>query len=426
MVRGIERLGPGSFVTIALRDGLVHEERFWEFEFTGDRDDLDEATSATRAVLTDSVAHHVISDVPVGAFLSGGVDSAITATLMQRQRAAHGLEPVKTFTIGFDEVSELAEARQVATRIGSDHHEVRVSRDEYLEVLDSVAWHFDEPVADPSAVALYFLARAAREEVKVVLSGEGADELFGGYLIYREPKALAPVARAPRALRSGVLGPVSRLPFGFPGRGYLRRGLTPFAQRYIGNAYIFRPHEVRTLWRGALPDITHIRPADALRQRLAPGMPDARRMQLVDIAYWLPGDILAKADRMTMAHSLELRVPYLDVEVAGLAATIPDRWKYRDGTTKWLLRRAFADILPTETAGRRKLGFPTPLRYWLRQDPSWFKERIFGDEYIGSHMHPAPIERLFTDHLAGTADNSRKIYVLLMLALWRRAFPGIT
>lgn len=425
MVRGVRRIPPGNYLLVDLPVGQCVEESFWEFEFAGDATDLGAATAATRDIVRDSVVHHMISDVPVGAFLSGGVDSAITATLMQQQRREHGLDPVKTFTIGFDEVSELAEARQVARRIGSDHHEVRVARDEYLDVLDSVAWHFDEPVADPSAVALYFLARAAREQVKVVLSGEGADELFGGYLIYREPRALAPIARAPRALRAAVYRPLSSVPVSFPGRGYLRRGLTPFEERYIGNAYIFRPREVRGLWRGDLPAQTHIRPAQELSARLPAGLADARRMQLVDIAYWLPGDILAKADRMTMAHSLELRVPYLDVEVAGLAARIPDAWKYRDGTTKWLLRRAFADMLPKETAARRKLGFPTPLRYWLRQDPEWFRSRILGDDFIRERMRPEPIAALFDQHLGGTADNSRKIYVLLMLALWRRAFPSI-
>ena len=425
LIRGVRRMPPGTYALVSLVDRSLRTERFWEFAFGDDASDLEEATAATRTVIEDSVAHHVISDVPVGSFLSGGVDSAITATLMQAQRQAAGLDAVKTFTIGFDEVSELAEARQVADRIGSDHHEVRVSMDEYLEVLDSVAWHFDEPVADPSAVALYFLARAARQEVKVVLSGEGADELFGGYLIYREPRALAPAARSPRFIRSGLLAPASRLPFGFPGRNYLRRATTPFADRYIGNAYVFKPEEVRRLWRSPISGPTHIRPADALRGPVFDSLPESRRMQLVDISFWLPGDILAKADRMTMAHSLELRVPYLDVPVAEVARTIPDDWKYRDGTTKWLLRRAFRDILPPQTAARRKLGFPTPLRHWLARDPGWFSDRILADDYIREHMDTDYIRTLLAAHSSGSQDASRRIYVLLMLALWRRAFPSI-
>jgi asparagine synthase (glutamine-hydrolysing) len=419
---GIHRLDPGHFAVIDLADPAFHPERYWRYEFAEDVDDESLLIDQVRSVLEDSVEHHLIADVPVGAFLSGGVDSAITVTLVQEQRRALGLDPVKTFTVGFEAVSEHAEAREVADALGTDHHEIQVDLSDYLGVLPDIAWYFDEPVADPSAVSLYFVAQAAREHVTVVLSGEGADELFGGYRIYREPIDLDRVRRLPGPLRrlAGRLGRSSRA---FPGRNYLRRASTPFADRYIGNAYVFRPEEVSRLLKDDR-HATHVRPADVLAAQY-PGfdaLPESRRMQLVDMEFWLRGDILAKADRMTMAHSLELRVPYLDPRVAEVSATIPDRLKYRDGTTKWLLRRAFRGRIPETTEHRAKLGFPTPFRHWLAQDPDAVLAPIRRSAFLASILDMNVVEGLAASHASGASDASRKIFVLLMLALWHEAF----
>jgi len=426
---GISRLLPGSYAVVDLATGKFRVSRYWTYEFaspSATSDDAELMAEEIRTTMRDSVEHHMIADVPVGAFLSGGVDSAITVTLIQERRKELGLDPVKTFTIGFHEVSEIAEARDVAERIGSDHHEIIISIDEYLDVLPKVAWYFDEPVADPSAVSLYFVAREARKHVTVVLSGEGADELFGGYLIYREPLALAPVAKSPNWFRRRVVAPLVDAKPDFKGKGYLRRALTPFTDRYIGNAYVFKPHEARRIWRGPAPSPFHEQPGAELAATV-PGFEaeaESRRMQLVDMHYWLPGDILAKADRMTMAHSLELRVPYLDMKVAGLSARIADELKYRDGTTKWILRKAFASILPPATADRAKLGFPTPVKHWLTRNPGWFREQIVSNPYMASRFDLSAIDDLFTEHAAGTADNARKIYLLTMLALWHDNYFG--
>ena len=420
--RGIRRLDPGHFAVVDLADPRFQPERYWRYEFTPAVDDEPQLVDEVRTVLEDSVEHHLIADVPVGAFLSGGVDSAITVTLVQEQRKAMGLEPVKTFTVGFDAVSEHAEAREVADALGTDHHEIHVDLTDYLGVLPDIAWYFDEPVADPSAVSLYFVARAAREHVTVVLSGEGADELFGGYRIYREPIDLDRVRRLPGPLRR-LAGRLGRSTRSFPGRNYLRRATTPFAERYIGNAYIFRPEEVRKLLKQPR-QATHVRPADVLAAEY-PGfdsLPESRRMQLVDMNFWLRGDILAKADRMTMAHSLELRVPYLDPEVAAVSARIPDDLKYREGTTKWLLRRAFRGRIPESTERRAKLGFPTPFRHWLAQDPEAVLAPIRRSAFLASTFDMDVVEALVASHAAGETDASRRIFVLLMLALWHEAF----
>ena len=421
---GIKALAPGCFLDVDLTTRGYSTHRYYRYEFHGEgSEDVEIARDRVRKVLEDSVAHHVISDVPVGAFLSGGIDSAITVTLVQEQRRSAGVPPVKTFTIGFDEVSELAEAREVAEVLGTDHHEIIVSSQEYLSVLPEIAWAFDEPVADPSAVALYFVARAAREQVTVVLSGEGSDELFGGYRIYREPIDLDRLRKLPGRLGTRVAGLALRIGRPFPGRNYLRRVTTPLRTRFIGNAYVFRPDDIQRLLPG-YAETTHILPADELARDRPEfdALPESRKMQLIDLEYWLRGDILAKADRMTMAHSLELRVPYLDVEVANVSAGLSDSLKYRDGTTKWILRRAFRGRVPGTTEVRDKLGFPTPLRIWLAQDPDTVMAPIRRSRLICSTMDMEYVEDLLQAHVAGRAENSRRIFVLLMLALWYDAY----
>ncbi len=419
---GIHRLEPGHVAVIDLTRPTFQPERYWRYEFAPEVTDVDTLAADVQGILEDSVDHHLIADVPVGAFLSGGIDSAITVTLVQERRRALGLDPVKTFTVGFAEVSEHAEAREVAEGLGTDHHEIHVDLGEYLGALPDIAWFFDEPVADPSAVSLYFVARAAREHVTVVLSGEGADELFGGYRIYREPIDLDHIRRLPAPLRrlAGRLGRVKR---SFPGRNYLRRATTPFADRYIGNAYIFQPDEVKQLLRTANAP-HHVRPADVLAAEYPDfeTLPESRRMQLIDMHYWLRGDILAKADRMTMAHSLELRVPYLDPDVARVSARIPDSLKYREGTTKWILRRAFRGRIPATTERRAKLGFPTPFRHWLDADPDQVMAPIRRSAWLADILDMSVVEGLARRHAAGETDASRRIFVLLMLALWHEAF----
>ena len=363
----------------------------------------------------------MIADVPVGAFLSGGVDSAIIVTLVQEIRKRSGAGPVSTFTIGFDMVSEHSEAKVVADMLGTDHQEITISFDDYFKELPKIAWHFDEPVADPSAVALYFLSREARKKVKVVLSGEGSDELFGGYNIYREPFALKAISMWPHALQTIFIKPLTTLPFNFFGKNYLLRGITNIRDRYIGNAFIFKAHEQDALWTGPKKGAIGARPhrlslKDAYDK--VANEPDSRKMQYIDMNYWLPGDILAKADKMTMAHSLELRVPFLDIEVAKISETIPDSLKYKDGKTKYILRKAFESILPKETSERKKLGFPTPIRHWLREKPDEIMRVIFNNAYIKNTMDMEYIGRLADEHHSLKADHSRKIYILLMLALW--------
>lgn len=431
MFKNIYRLMPGHFMRVKLSDGSFKTEPYWHYHFNSKNPWTDtsaegeaELAAEVKKVVEDSVAHHIISDVPVGSFLSGGVDSGIIVSTMQQMRKKASQPSVSTFTIGFDHVSEHNEARQVSDAQGTDHTEISVNFDEYFNELPKIAWHFDEPVADPSAVALYFLAREARKKVKVVLSGEGADELFGGYNIYREPFATNFVQKLPLFVRKYFLEPIARLPFEIYGLNYIKRSLVQLEDRYIGNANIFRDAEIQKLYK---------KPADkiAAKERKVSLVPyyeqvksesDSRKMQYIDLNFWLPGDILAKADKMTMAHSLELRVPFLDIEVSKISATIPDELKYKNGTTKYILRKAFESVVPKETAARKKLGFPTPIRNWLKDRPEEIRKIITENKCIQDRFDIEFINNMIDDHVKGRRDTARKVYVLLMLALWYNSF----
>ncbi|MEX2014247.1 MAG: asparagine synthase (glutamine-hydrolyzing) [Parcubacteria group bacterium] len=410
--KGVFKLPPAHSMTVDLMTGTAEIKKYWQFAFKPD-DSLDEEATRQKILETmkDSVSHHMIADVPVGSFLSGGIDSSIIATLMQKIR---GKEKIKTFTVGFESLSESKEALETSEALESDHHEITVSASEYFKNLPKAIWHFDEPVADPSALGLYFLAREAAKHVKVVLSGEGSDELFGGYNIYLEPFARRKIAWLPASL----LYFITSLPFEFKGKNYARRASQKFEERYIGNASVFDKEEARKLWKASVPASLSLENL----YREARNLSESAKMQYIDIHTWLVGDILAKADKMTMAHSLELRVPFLDSSVATLASELPDSFKWRGGVTKYLLREAFKKVLPESVRLRKKLGFPTPLRDWLTRDRAGVYDTILENPYIKAHMNTGYIQKLIDDHLSKSKDNARKIYLLLALAIWHNVF----
>ncbi len=410
--KGVWKLPPAHFLKIDLKTGESEMKKYWSFEFAPN-EKLDEKKTAgkIKETMRDSVTHHMIADVPVGAFLSGGVDSSIIATLMQEVR---GDKKIKTFTVGFDTLTEGREASQTSDFLETDHTEIKIGPDEYFDILSKAVWHFDEPVADPSAIGLYFVAREARKHVTVVLSGEGSDELFGGYNIYLAPYAYRKISWLPKYFLKLFL----KIPFEFFGKNYIHRAVSKLSDWYIGNASIFKQDDLKKLWK-ATPEKTFS--LDSIYKK-TDGWSDSIKMQYIDINTWLIGDILAKADKMTMANSLELRVPFLDTVVADLAKTLPDNFKWRGGTTKYLLREAFKDVIPEETRNRKKLGFPTPVRDWFTADRQSVYDTILKNSYIKQKMNTIYIQKLIDDHIAKSADNSRKIYALLMLALWYDIF----
>lgn len=422
MFKNIYKLNPGNFLKIDLKDGKFKEEKYWSFEFVQD-EKMDEKKGGEELLerLEDSVRHHMVSDVPVGSFLSGGVDSSIIATLMKKVNSSVPNGKVNsTFTVGFKDLSEGREAKITSDNLHTDHTETMVSPEEYFEALPKIAWHFDEPVADPSAVGLYFLAKEAQKKVKVVLSGEGADELFGGYNIYLEPLSLSRLWMKfiPKFLINAIFKPITKIKFNFKGKNYLKRYFSKLEDWYIGNASIFKKKEIEKLWKGSYCqkfDLTDYYKKTA-------NLNDSTKMQFIDINTWLVGDILAKADKMTMANSLELRVPFLDTKIAEFASKLPDRLKFRRGVTKYLLRKSVKDIVPESTRNRKKLGFPIPIRNWFTRERNDIYDKIISNSYIRKNMNVIEIERLIKDHLDGIRDNSRKIYILLMLAVWHNVF----
>jgi len=370
-------------------------------------------------VVADSVAKHMRADVTVGAFLSGGIDSTAIAALAKR----HNPDLI-TFTTGFERegYSEVDVAAESAAAIGVRHVVRTVGPEEFAAALPEIVWYLDDPVADPALVPLWFVAKEARKHVKVVLSGEGADELFGGYTIYREPLSLKPFERIPLGMRRGLGQLSKRIPDGRRGKDLLRRGALTLEERYYGNARNFRDDELQTVLRDFHPEWGHTDVTAPIYARTA-GWDPVSRMQYLDMFTWLRGDILVKADKVTMANSLELRVPFLDNEVFRVAAKLPYEQKVSASTTKYALRRALRDIVPAHVLERRKLGFPVPLKHWLRgiELNAWARDIITASQ-TDHLLDKVAALRMLDEHKAGVTDHSRRIWTILVFMLWHGIF----
>jgi asparagine synthase (glutamine-hydrolysing) len=371
------------------------------------------------AVLEDSVAKHMRADVTVGAFLSGGIDSTAIAALAIRHNPR-----LITFTTGFERegFSEVDVAVASAEAIGARHVSKVVSPAEFVEALPEIVWYLDEPVADPALVPLFFIAREARKHVKVVLSGEGADELFGGYTIYREPLSLKPFEYLPGRLRRSMRKVSAPLPEGMRGKSLLHRGSQTLEERYYGNARSFNDPQLQAVLKIFRPEWTHTDVTATVYEQSRDWDPVAR-MQHIDLFTWLRGDILVKADKMTMANSLELRVPFLDPEVFAVASRLPLDQKITRTTTKYALRRALEPIVPSHVLNRPKLGFPVPIRHWLQAGEllDWAHEMLATSQTDELIDIPA-VRRMLDEHLAGTSDHSRRLWTVLIFMLWHAIF----
>lgn len=370
-------------------------------------------------VLSDSVAKHMRADVTVGSFLSGGIDSTAIAALAIR----HNPDLI-TFTTGFERegYSEIDVAAESAEAIGARHIVKVVDEAEYIDAIPKIIWYLDDPVADPALVPLYFVAAEARKHVKVVLSGEGADELFGGYTIYKEPLSLATFDKLPTVMRR-LAGKVSdRIPEGTRGKSLLHRGSLTLEERYYGNARSFDDARLRAVLRDYRPEWTHTDVTAPIYAN-SRGWDPVARMQYVDLFTWLRGDILVKADKMTMANSLELRVPFLDSEVFAVAEGLPFDEKISHGTTKYALRKALEQIVPPHVLHRKKLGFPVPIRHWMAGSlmHDWARETITASQ-TDHLLNKSAILAMLEEHRTGVVDNSRRLWTLLMFMVWHAIF----
>jgi asparagine synthase (glutamine-hydrolysing) len=420
MYQGIYRIPPAHFFIV--ENDKITLERYWDVEFNPDESKpFSYFVEGTRNVLLESIDKHRISEVPRGAFLSSGVDSSSIVAMLRT------FEPVKTFSVGSDipGYSELDFARRTASFLGTEHHELVVNAEQYMAELPRLIWHQDEPVADPSAILLYFVAKLASEHVTVVLSGEGADEFFGGYNIYREPQSLKLFSGMPAWMRHSIGYLANHLPDQVKGKNFLIRGSKTVEERFFGNALIFSEEMKERVVMEDISKSSSYAPPFQITQEIykrASQYDDVTKMQYLDIHTWLRGNILMKADKMTMANSLELRVPFIDVKVFEFAATIPTKYKIANGTTKHVLREAMKDFLPAEIKSKKKLGFPVPTRTWLKNEfYQWAKEIIF-ESKVDNLINKAYVLYMLDEHREGNADYSRKIWTILIFMLWHQIF----
>ena len=408
---GVQKLLPGHFLEFS--EGIVRTTRWVQPAFLPG--DTPPAPDELEAVLRQSAEAHKIADVEVAGFLSGGVDSAYLTALAR---------PARTYTISYAEpkYDESFPARALARNLGLRNRVRCISPGEFWDAVPAVQYHMDEPMADAAAVALYFLNREAARDVKVVLSGEGADELFGGYNIYRDPFTARWYNRLPPWLRGGLGAAASLLPPG-PGVNFLvRRGLS-LEERYFGPTALLTEREKRRLLPGYEGDGDPVCLTESSWDMTEDQDP-VTRMQQVDLQLWLAGDILLKADKMSMAHSLELRVPYLDKEVFALAAALPAAAKANARMTKIALRQAAARTLPPAAAARKKLGFPVPVRDWLRQEPYTSRVRaVFSRPADGEFFNVRLLHTMLNHHLHG-GDCWRQIWCVYSFLIWYEQFFG--
>lgn len=409
--KNIFRLMPGHCMT--WKNGEISVERYWEPVFDIDESiTFEEAAERVDKAMADSIDAHEVSDREVGGFLSGGVDSSY---IVARSNVS------RTFSVGFDyeNCNEIPLAKKLSEYVGKANYDKLITTEEYFEKFPKILAHCDEPISDPSAIALYFLSEEASKQVHVILSGEGSDEMFGGYNIYRLPVDLAKIRKFPKPLRRFNAMVCEHLPK-FRGRDLMIRAGKDVEERFIGNANIFNTKEISRIMKNAKLKPTPydiVKPYyDKVKDR-----DEITKMQYIDINFWLWGDILYKADTMSMAHSVEVRVPFLDKEVWETASKIPSRHKVTATETKAYFRASAAKYMPDVSAERKKLGFPIPVRNWLREDSRYNSIRSeLTSELSGKFFNTGELAKLIDDHYKGKADNYRKIWTIYAFLTWYR------
>ncbi len=414
--RNVYKLPPAH--CFKYKDGKLDIKRYWDVHFNADeKPDMDMWVDRISDTFKNSVEAHKIADVEVGSFLSSGVDSSYAASVANVD---------KTFTVGFGEdekYNEIGWAKEFSKYIGKENISKVITPEEYWDNIKKIQYHMDEPLADPSCIALYFVCNTAAQYVKVVLSGEGADEIFGGYNIYKEPLGSHAYKSLPKFIRKGIGSVAEKLP---PKRGvnFLVRNGKELEERFIGNAYMFSPRDRKKLLRITTdaPDPTAITAPFYAKVK---DKDDITKMQYLDLHLWMAGDILLKADKMSMANSLELRVPFLDKEVMALAEQIP--WQYRVSTenTKLAMRKAALRAAPPKTANKKKLGFPVPIRVWLREEKYYnIVKNAFTSPAAEKFFNTDMLVKLLDDHRAEKYDNSRKIWTVFIFLQWYDVYFG--
>jgi len=412
--KNVWKLPPAHY--FIFKDGKMDIRRYWSPVFSAEEDkSLDYWVDEIEKVFDDSVKAHKIADVEVGSFLSSGVDSSYVAC---------SADVDKTFTVGFDngtKYNEISYAKELSERIPVKNFAKTITPEEFWGNFAKIQYHMDEPLADPSAAALYFVCNTAAQHVKVVMSGEGADEIFGGYNIYKEPLAVPLYDKIPFPVRRLIGRIAEHLPKRAGINFLIRRGKR-LEERFIGNAYMFTEKERKKLLKirtDAPSPEALVKPFyDKVRDKDA-----VTKMQYVDLHAWMVGDILLKADKMSMANSLEVRVPFLDKEIMAVAERIPTKYRVNGENTKYAMRKAALRRMPEKWADKKKLGFPVPTRVWLTEDKYYgiVREKFLG-ETAEKYFNTGLLLKLLDDHKNGKADNSRRIWTVYTFLVWYDQF----
>ena len=411
--RGVKKLLPAHWME--WKDGRLTVQRYWKPAFTPDEGpELADWERAISDAMKESVAAHKIADVEVGSFLSSGVDSSYMAALAHVD---------KTFTVGFadKQYDETDYAREFSEKIGVKNFAYRITPEEYWANIGNIQYHMDEPLADAASAALYFVNREAARQVKVCLSGEGADEFFGGYNIYKEPFTVSWYDKLPLWLRRAIGAAAECLP-PVHGVNFLVRRGRPLEERYIGNTNLMGERQKRRLLKNYTGRIL---PTDLSRPYFEDtrGQDPVTRMETCDLNLWMVGDILLKADKMSMANSLELRVPFLDRKVFELACRIPTRCKVNASQTKIAMRGAAEMTIPAKTADKKKLGFPVPVRAWLREEKyAAVLRQAFHTPAAERFFHTRELDKMLDQHLQGKRDNWRQLWCVFIFLVWYDEF----
>lgn len=411
--KNIKKLKPGNYFKKKPGEPLQINS-YSELSFKPKLTSESQQIQKIQDVLRESVHIHMQSEVPLGAFLSGGVDSSAIVAF------AKEINPdIQTFTVGFERegFSEIDIAKNTAKQLGVSNHHYYVSPEEFIKELPQVIKYMDDPVADPASVPLYFAAREASKQVKVVLSGEGADEFFGGYNIYREPAALKGFNYIPNQMQKMLKYLIKYFPEGMKGKSFIERGTTPLEDRFMGNAKIFTELEKEKLLVNYQSKYHYKNITKPLYDKIS-DYPDVHKMQYIDLHTWARGDILVKADRMSMAHGLQLRSPFIDKEVFKIASELLPGQTITKGTTKYILRKALEGVVPNSVMYNKKLGFPVPIRHWLKNELFDWAKNIIKNSETDHLIHKSYILNLLEKHQKNDSDHSREIWVVLVFMIW--------
>lgn len=405
--KNVYKLRPGHY--LKYKNQKLEISKYYELEFEADdTKTLEEWEKGIREHLDDSIKAHKVSDVEVGSFLSSGVDSSLIATLSNVD---------KTFTVGFENknYSEIDYAKDLSGKINTKNISKVITKEEYFDSISDIMYYMDEPLADPSCIALYFVANIASQNVKVSLSGEGADEIFGGYNIYSEPYTWSWYYKIPYPIRK-LIGSCASIFKHKRGINFLIRRGQKLEDRYVGNAFIFNNKEVKKIlsYKPIKNGYQHLTKPYYEKVK---SKDDVTKMQYIDFNFWLIGDILLKADKMSMANSLEVRVPYLDRIVIDYARHLPTKYKVDKNTTKKCFRKVANEVLEDKVSNKKKLGFPVPIRNWIKDDDIYNKIKtrfLSASEFFNTNE----IVKLLDDHKNGKYDNSRKVWTIYIFLVW--------